>query len=82
VYLGDADVEDIVTVVAGRAELTREAAAAPATLRDWLAVRTTAFLQRGEAMDVIAGALPDAWAAPDVAAAVRRRFESIARSAP
>jgi len=31
-YLGDADVEDIVTVVAGRAELTAEAATAPAAL--------------------------------------------------
>jgi len=55
VYLGNADVEDIVTVVAGRAELTAETAAAPAVLRAWLAGRTAEFLRRDEAADVSPG---------------------------
>jgi len=78
VHHGNADVEDVVTVVAGRPDLLQELAGAPAELQRWLAVRTAEFLRCDESADVIAGALPDAWAAPATVAAVRRRFEAIA----
>ena len=38
-YLGNADVEDVVTVVAGRPDLLQELAGAPSELRRWLAER-------------------------------------------
>ena len=78
VYLGNADVEDVVTVVAGRPDLLQELAGAPSELRRWLAARTAEFLRRDESADVIAGALPDAWADPAALAIVRGRFEAIA----
>lgn len=79
VYYGDADVEDIVTVVAGRADVIREAAVAPDALRVWLAGRTAEFLRADGSADVIAGALPDVWTVPAAVATVRGRFEELAR---
>jgi hypothetical protein len=78
VYYGNGDVEDVVTVVAGRPDLLQELAGAPDEVQRWLAARTAAFLRRDESADVIAGALPDAWTDPATVAAVRRRFEAIA----
>jgi len=78
VYLGNADVEDVVTVVAGRPGLLQDLDRAPVELRRWLAARTAEFLRRDESADVIAGALPDAWTAPATVAAVLRRFDAIA----
>lgn len=59
-YLGSHDVEDIITLVAGRPELPDEVAAEPADLREWITACTTRFLRSGEAPYAIAGALPDA----------------------
>jgi hypothetical protein len=76
-YYGSADVEDIVTVVAGREGLEQDMTGASLELRHWLGARTATFLRQDEAADVIAGALPDAWGAPTTVAEVRKRFEAL-----
>lgn len=78
VYLGDADVEDVVTVVAGRPGLLGEFEGAPVELRRWLGARTAEFLRHDEFADVIGGSLPDAWSVPGLLDLVARRFEAIA----
>jgi hypothetical protein len=77
-YLASHDVEDIVSVTAGRAELLPEVSAADAEVRSWLRQRTRRFLAHRDADDAIAGALPDARFDPGLIERVRRRFAELA----
>lgn len=79
-YYGSHDVEDIVTVVAGRAELADELPRAPASVRAWLATSAREFLDSGYAEGVVSGALPDARYAPEIVGRVVARFEGIANA--
>jgi hypothetical protein len=80
-HLGSHDVEDIVTVTAGRPELPREVRDAAHDLREWLRERTQRFLAHRDAPDAIAGALPDARLDPDLIQRVEQRFRLIAEAA-
>jgi hypothetical protein len=71
-WYGSPDVQDIVTVVAGRPEILHEIAESRQDLRNYLSAETSSFLASGLAEDVIAGALPDARM---VEGLVRRVFE-------
>jgi len=53
--LGSHDLEDIINVLDGRPELTREAAAAPAALRAYLGVRCRELLVTPNFMDFLPG---------------------------
>jgi predicted nucleotidyltransferase len=77
-HLGSHDVEDIVTVVAGRPELPDEISTEADGLRTWLSERTARFLAHPDAEYAIEGALPDARHDPRIIATVRERFAAIA----
>ena len=81
-WYGDADVEDIVRVVAGRPGIEGEILATDSDVRAFLAAETRRFLDAGVAGDVIAGALPDARDVPGLLDRVVARFVAIARSVP
>lgn len=72
-FLGSHDLEDIVTVFDGRAELAGEIAEAPADVRNYLAAELGALLDNREFLDALSGFLP-----PD-AASQRRRLTLEAR---
>jgi predicted nucleotidyltransferase len=72
------DMEDIVSVVAGRPALYKEILSSERELQAYLTQRTTEFLRSGAADDVIAGALPDARTVSGLVGEVRSRFEAIA----
>lgn len=81
-WYGDADIEDIVRVVAGRPGIGVEIVATDSDIRAFVAAETRRFLNSGVTDDVIAGSLPDARDVPGLLDRVVRRFEAIARSAP
>ena len=81
-WYGDADIEDVVRVVAGRPSIEGEIVATERDVRAFVAAETRRFLNSGVTEDVIAGALPDARDAPGLLDRVGRRLEVIARSAP
>jgi hypothetical protein len=75
---GSHDVEDVVTVVAGRGEVVEEVRSAERDGRRYLAERAARFLDGGATPDIIAGALPDARLAPGIVRATEARFVEIA----
>lgn len=77
-WYGSHDIEDIVAVVAGRKELMEELRACDAGVRSYVAAQTRLFLESGFALDVIAGALPDARLIPDLVGRVEKRLASVA----
>jgi hypothetical protein len=77
-WYGSHDIEDIVTVVAGRPALLDELQVADQELRGYVAGQTSDFLRSGVADDVILGALPDARLVPGTTGVVRGRLEAIA----
>ena len=77
-YFASRDVEDIVTVVAGRAELVREIAAERRDVRDWNARNVHQLLASGEADYLMEGILPPAHLAPGLAVRVLEQFRAIA----
>jgi hypothetical protein len=81
-WYGDADIEDVVRVVAGRPAIEGEVLATDQGVRAFVAAEARHFLDSGVTGDVIAGALPDARDVPGLLERVARRFEAIARSAP
>ena len=81
-WYGDADIEDVVRVVAGRPSIEGEIIATERDIRAFVAAETRRFLNSGVTDDVIAGSLPDARDVPGLLDRVVRRFEAIARSAP
>jgi predicted nucleotidyltransferase len=72
------DLEDIITVVAGRPETVDEVKAAALDVRRYVASSTSRFLTDPAARDVIAGALPDVWRDPAALRDVEERFRAIA----
>lgn len=76
--LGSHDLEDIITVVAGRPEIIGEIEDAPPEVRGWLAERARSLLDNEHAEYAIHGALPDAAHTPGVVDAVIARFATIA----
>jgi len=74
---GSHDIEDIITVIAGRPEILAETAHAEPLLRTWLANRTRHFLADPLANDAMIGALPDASADPALISRVRDRLRAI-----
>ena len=66
-FFASHDLEDIVTVIDGRAELPREIAEAPADVRNYIAAELRALLDNRDFLDVLSGFLP-----PDVASQRRR----------
>ncbi|HKP76977.1 MAG TPA: hypothetical protein VJT67_15710 [Longimicrobiaceae bacterium] len=79
--LGSHDLEDILAVVAGRPELTREIAEAPGAVRTAIAAETRAFLESRFALHAVEGALPDARLIPGLVDDVMRRLRQIAELA-
>ena len=75
------DLEDIITVVAGRPEIGDEVRAAALDVRRYVANSTARFLTDPAATDVITGALPDAWQDPAMLRSVEERFRAIAATA-
>lgn len=75
--LGSHDLEDIITVVAGRHEVIGELTAADPEVSGWLAARAGEFLAHPDANYALEGALTDARTIPGLVATVRRRFEAI-----
>lgn len=76
-WYGSHDLEDIVTVVAGRPELLDELRAAESDVRQFVAEQTGVLLEAGVAEDVVAGALPDARLMPNLVTRVIERLEAI-----
>ena len=81
-WYGDADIEDVVRVVAGRPGIEGDIIATERDIRAFVAAEARRFLASGVTEDVIAGSLPDARDVPGLLDRVRRRFEAIARSDP
>ena len=76
--LDSGELEDIVALVATRAEIVREIGAAPPELRTFVAGETRRFLESGSAPHVIRSAVPDARRLPAITARVMERLRSIA----
>ena len=72
------DLEDVISVVAGRPELTGELEAEPSDLRQWLRDSVAELLDHKDFSYAVQGALPDASTMLEYLAAVRRRFELLA----
>ena len=72
------DLEDLITVVAGRDEIVNDVRAAPAAVRQFIRHETSAFLDAPWADGVLEGNLPDARRVPGLVEAVTRRFQQLA----
>jgi len=72
-FLASHDLEDIITVFDGRAELPGEVAESAADVRDYIAAELRALLDNPDFLDALSGYLP-----PD-AASQRRRLALEAR---
>ncbi len=78
--LGSHDLEDIITVVAGRPEVLEELDGESVELRQWLANKAREFLEDTQSAYALQGALPDVVDLPDLMAEIQARFERIANS--
>lgn len=76
--LGSHDLEDIITLVAGRPELVSEIADESEPVRGWVAARVKGLLDHPDFPYALQGALPDAAELPEYRKGVRGRFEAIA----
>lgn len=72
------DLEDLVTVVAGRNEIVGDVQAAPPEVRQFIGTETAAFLDAPWAAGILEGNLPDARRVPGLVDAVTRRFRQLA----
>lgn len=72
------DLEDLITVVAGRAGIVAEVRAAPEEIRRYVRAQTGAFLTASWAPGILEGNLPDARRVPGLMDAVLRRFQQLA----
>jgi len=70
--------EDVITVVAGRAEIVDGVRVAPANGRTFIRTETTAFLAASWADGILEGNLPDARLVPGLVADVSRRLRYLA----
>jgi len=71
------DLEDVITVVVGRAEIVDDVRVAPANVRTFIRTETTAFLVATWADGILEGNLPDARRVPGLVDAVTRRFQQL-----
>jgi hypothetical protein len=76
--LDSGELEDVIVLVAGRAEVVREMGAAPPELRSFVASETRRFLEYDGAGHVIQFAIPDARQFPMLADRAAERLRSIA----
>lgn len=72
------DLEDLVTVVAGRTEIVGDVQAAPPEVRQFIRTETAAFLDAPWAAGILEGNLPDARRVPGLVEGVTRRFRQLA----
>ncbi len=76
---GSHDLEDVITLVAGRAEIVAEMQAEPDELRTWVGEEIGELLRNPEMHAAIQGALPDVTSIPGYMDRVLARFEFLAR---
>jgi hypothetical protein len=76
--LGSHDLEDVITLVAGRAEIVGELGAAADAVRSWVATQIGGILVHPEFDYALQGALPDAVRMPEFRREVLDRFKAIA----
>ena len=74
------DLEDIITLVAGRVELLNEVAAMDGAACRFIAEATRSFLETSGAVDVVSGCLPDAPLIPGYVDLVIERLRSLSGS--
>ncbi len=72
------DLEDLVTVIAGRAEIVGDVQTAPPEVREFIRTETAAFLDAPWAAGILEGNLPDARRVPGLVDGVTRRFRELA----
>lgn len=72
------DLEDLITVVAGRSEIIDEVRAAPPAVRQFISNETSTLLAAPWADGVLEGNLPDARHVPGLIDAVTRRLQQLA----
>lgn len=72
------DLEDLITVVAGRAAIVEDVHAASEEIRQFIREQTTALLAADWAQGILEGNLPDARHVPGLVDAVHRRFQQLA----
>ncbi len=72
------DLEDLVAVVAGRAEIVGDVQASPPEVRQFICRETAAFLAAPWAAGILEGNLPDARRVPGLVEGVTRRFRQLA----
>ena len=73
------DVEDIITLVAGRPSIVREVVTLQSDARAFIAEETRAFLANPWADEIVAGNLPDARAIPGFTDVVLERLKELSR---
>ena len=72
------DLEDMISVVAGRDPIIEDVGAAPDDVRQFITAQTKGFLATASAADILEGNRPDARREPDLVAAVLERFRRLA----
>jgi hypothetical protein len=77
-YRTSHDIEDVITLVAGRESLPAEVGRADLELRRWLGRKVRQLLEHPDASDTLAAALPDARFDPRLSTRVRQRLVLIA----
>jgi predicted nucleotidyltransferase len=75
--LGSHDLEDIITLVAGRPEIVEEVRGAVDAVRVWIAGEISALLEQPDFDYALQGALPDAVRIPEFGREVLDRFQAI-----
>lgn len=75
--LASHDLEDIISVVAGRPEITDEVRAAPRHLSEYLGLQSETLLQDESVRYALQGALPDSAQLPELIGQVLGRFTEI-----
>ena len=76
-YLGSHDLEDVITVVAGRPELLQDVSKAPEEVRCYIEDQARAFLEADLSSYAIQGALPDAAHLPEIIPQTMSRFRDL-----
>jgi len=74
------DLEDLITAMAGRAEIVDEVRGAPEPVRTFIRTETSAFLAASRADGILEGSLPDARRVPGLVDAVFVGFGNWRRS--
>jgi hypothetical protein len=75
--LGSHDLEDVITLVAGRPEIVEELGGAEQVLKVWVAAEISALVEHPDFDYALQGALPDAVRIPEFRRDVLNRFKAI-----